>query len=221
MVNERMEERTMKGLLLKDLYILKGFGKQYGMILAFFIVYSLCIKSFSFMVIYFAIAGGTLVMSTMSYDESSSFNRFALTMPINIRTLIKAKYILLLIVCSCGSGISILMNIFLYLSPFGGNNFFEWEGILTALSVWMIANAVAFPFMFKLGVEKARYIYTFSVMIVGFAIAVILYVKLHLPIKEIENIFAGVRCIFLLVIGVLALMVSYFISVKVTKNKGW
>ncbi len=86
----------MKGLLLKELYILKGFGKQYLLILAFLLIWAISTKSFSFIIIYVALIGSQIAMSTMAADEAVSFSRYALTMPIDRKMLIKTKYMLFL-----------------------------------------------------------------------------------------------------------------------------
>ncbi len=100
----------MKGLILKDLYLLKGLGKQFGLVFGFLFLWSIMMKSFSFMILYCVIMCGSIVMSTMSYDESVSFNRFALTMPVNIKMLVRAKYVLILLILLAVSGIGALLN---------------------------------------------------------------------------------------------------------------
>ena len=84
----------MKGLLLKELYILKG--KQYLLILAFLLIWAISTKSFSFIIVYVALIGSQIAMSTMAADEAVSFSRYALTMPIDRKMLIKTKYMLFL-----------------------------------------------------------------------------------------------------------------------------
>ena len=85
----------MKGLILKDFYYLKGFIRTYLLILVFMAVWSVMVKNSSFIVTYLLVIGNTLILSISTMDEAVSFNRFALTMPINMKMLVKAKYILL------------------------------------------------------------------------------------------------------------------------------
>ncbi len=71
----------MKGLLLKDLYNVKGFARQYVIVILAMAVWGVCMKNVSFVsiYIYMVILGGMMSITTMSMDESSGFNKFYLT----------------------------------------------------------------------------------------------------------------------------------------------
>ena len=66
----------MKGLLLKDLNMLKRYGKQYGIVFAIMSVWAIGMKSISFVSMYSILLGGMLVLSTMTLDEAVNFNRW-------------------------------------------------------------------------------------------------------------------------------------------------
>lgn len=214
----------MKGLILKDLYLLRGLGKQFGLVLGFLFLWSLMIKSFSFMIIYCVVMCGSLVMSTMTYDESVSFNRFALTMPINIGMLIRAKYILILIIMLGAAGISGLLNLVFYFFAGGSSQTFEWSGIAAAVAVFMVTNAVSLPAMFKLGAEKARYIYIFCMLLIGGVTtgSLVLCEKLGISFQELESSLSDIGIsIILFTIAAVSMMISYFVSVRIVRNKEW
>ena len=214
----------MRGLVLKDLYLLKGLGKQFGIILAFLFLYSMMIQSFSFMIIYFVVMCASMVMSTMSYDESVSFNRFALTTPIQVKTLIGAKYVLILLIMLGGAGISCLFNILSHFFAVTDQSFvFEWGGIAATVAVFMVVNAASLPAMFKLGAEKARYIYIFCMLLIGGVITggYVLCEKMGISLQELEVLSEQVITIILFAIAVVSMIISYFISVKIVKNKEW
>ena len=214
----------MKGLVLKDLYLLKGLGKQFGIILAFLLLYSMMIQSFSFVIIYCVVMCASMVMSTMSYDESVSFNRFALTTPIHVKTLIGAKYVLILLIMLGVAGISCLFNLLSYFLAVTDQSFvFEWSGIAATVAVFIVANAVSLPAMFKLGVEKARYIYIFCMLLIGGVIAggFVLCEKMGISLQELEALSEQVITIILFAIAVVSMIISYFISVKIVQNKEW
>ena len=214
----------MKGLVLKDLYLLKGLGKQFGIILAFLLLYSMMIQSFSFVIIYCVVMCASMVMSTMSYDESVSFNRFALTTPIQVKTLIGAKYVLILLIMLGVAGISCLFNLLSHFFAVTDQSFvFEWSGIAATVAVFIVANAVSLPAMFKLGVEKARYIYISCMLLIGGVIAggVVLCEKMGISLQELEALSEQVITIILFAIAVVSMIISYFISVKIVKNKEW
>ena len=213
----------MKGLILKDLYLLKGLGKQFGLVFGFLFLWSIMMKSFSFMILYCVIMCGSIVMSTMSYDESVSFNRFALTMPVNIKMLVWAKYVLILLILLAVSGIGALLNFSLpfFWSADGGA--FEWSGIAAAVAVFMVTNAISLPVMFKGGVEKARYVYILCMFLVGGGVAGIAYLIEKMGISmQLEEMLSEVSIsIIFIVIAVVSMLISYFVSVKVAGRKEW
>lgn len=212
----------MKGLILKDLLILKGYGKQYGLIFGFFLIWSIMMKSFSFMSCYLVLLGGMMVMSTMNSDESVSFNRFVLTTPIGVKKLIGEKYILFLLTLFGGAGIGMLPNMLSYASPVGTYDYFEWGGLVAIVSVFMMVYAINFPVMFKYGVEKARNIYVICVILAGGIIwgSIFLSEKLGISLEEMDHRSGG-GSVFLLTIAASALLLSYFVSVKAVENKEW
>ena len=60
----------MKGLLMKDLYLVSNFKKQYGLLLLFIGGWSIFTQSFSFLAMYTILLGGMMTFSIMSMDRS-------------------------------------------------------------------------------------------------------------------------------------------------------
>lgn len=208
----------MKGLILKDLYILKGYGKHYGLIFLFLLLWSISIRSFNFMTMYIVIIGSSLVMSTMSMDEAVSFNRFALAAPLDMRTIVKSKYLLFLITVGGGAGISILLNLLFT----GKDSSYEWYGFIAIVTLFLIANGVALPAIFKFGVEKARYVNFLTMILVAAVTAggFLMADKVGIPEENMEMFFKrgfGIGCLML---GGAALLISYFLSVRIVAKKG-
>lgn len=213
----------MKGLILKDLYIIKGFSKQYGMVLAFMVIWSIVVKSMSFVSIYAILMGSMLVSSTISVDESVSFTRFALTMPISTGALLKSKYALFLITTAVGAVIGLLFHSFFYLAASNAADTFEWEGLAATVSVFVIANAITLPITFKAGAEKARYVYVVVMLI----ITVVIFTGAKLcnltgvSFEAIEKVPTSIFCLCCAVFCAAVIIFSYFVSVKLVKNKEW
>ena len=84
----------MKGLILKDFYNLT---KQYKIILVLVIFYLLVSVSSEDTNFFGGVVSILMVMqviTTLSYDEKSNWDRYALTMPISRSDLVLSKYIL-------------------------------------------------------------------------------------------------------------------------------
>ena len=71
---DKNERIIVKGLLLKDLYNVKGFARQYVIV-----ILAMAVINISFVSIYMVILGGMMSITTMSMDESSGFIKFYLT----------------------------------------------------------------------------------------------------------------------------------------------
>ncbi|NBJ91533.1 ABC-2 transporter permease [Parablautia muri] len=216
----------MKGLILKDFYLLKSYGKQYVLIFGAMIIYALFMRSSSFAMIYFVLMGSTVVLSSMSMDEAVSFHKFALTMPVNLSTIIKSKYILFLITIGIGTAVSILMELVLTFVSSDARIWISFgrEEFAATVTVFVLANAISIPFMFKLGVEKARYINICSMLAVGgfLVISATMGDKIGLSIGRLDEILSSNEFVGLCIaIGVISLTVSYLVAVKIAENKEW
>lgn len=218
---ERMEGK-MKGLMLKDLYILKGYAKNFVIVFLFLCIWAVGMKSSSFVTIYVVIMGSSLVMSTMSVDEAVSFNRFALAAPINIRTIVRSKYLLLLILIGGGAVVSGLLNLVLYALPTGVDTSFDFSGFVAIIMLFLIANGIIFPVMFRFGVEKARYINYVAMILVAVLVssAFFLLKETGIPEERLEAALNGWLGAGSILVGVIALVISYFVSVRIVKEKG-
>ena len=213
----------MKGLLLKDLYTVYSYKKQYTLIVGFMLIWAIFMKNVAFISIYMLILGGMLVLSSMSTDEAVHFNRLALTMPISPATLVKSKYILLIITMGGGTILACIINAICLQFLNKWMSGFDWQGIVLTALVFIITYSITLPLIFKMGVEKARYVYI-GVML-GLALLILgtasLLEKLGISIGEIEDVNGGYLIIGLLGISILVLVISYLCSLKVVKKKEW
>lgn len=211
----------MKGLLLKDLYTLKGYAKQYAITFVLLTGWAVYMKNMSFLVIYAIVLGGMLVLSTLSMDESAHFDRWSITTPAGVKGMIREKYVLLLLLVAAGTAAGFLLNLVLAVL-LGGMGSFEWEGLIITGMLFIIAYAVMLPVNFKLGVEKARYVYIGTIL----GAAVILTGAFKLiefsgrPLEEMKGN-SLVLIIVSVAVCVLALFLSYSVSLKMVRNREW
>ena len=215
----------MKGLLLKDLNTLKGYGKQYGIVFVIMTVWALAMGTVSFVSMYSILLGGMLVLSTLTMDEAVNFNRWALTTPVGVRGLIGAKYVLLICTVGVGTGFGFLLNVALG-AFLGGVQWEEVESLPIVAALFFIAYAVTLPISFKIGVEKGRYIYILILSGIGASVFGLVKVLNTLGIlKETDG--SGSEAAYfavilgMLVVSVLVLVISYRICIRVVRNKEW
>ncbi len=213
----------MKGLLLKDLYTLKGFAKQYGLICGIMLVWSIGMKNLSFFMMYVLVLGSLLVLTTMGTDEAVSFNRFALTMPVSINQVVKTKYVLLMITAGIGLTASLLLNVISVFIWKENDILLDFIGIIGCMFVFAMANAIALPVIFKYSVETARYIYIAVMLVLTFTIAGGIKVLEFLGISL--DVFNKVSPVFVITIlfafMIAGIILSYKVAVAFAKKREW
>ena len=216
----------MKGLILKELYLIKSFSKQYVLLMVLMGAWSIFIHNISFVAIYVMVLGSSMVLSTTTMDEAVSFHKFAVTMPVNARTLVKSKYVILFLTVGVGELLVWLVSVAARLLPAGSMGMVGIEGMkgmIVTGCLFLSANAASIPVMFKVGVTKSRYTYLIVMVVIG---GVILggYKVSKLAGLSLDDMLTEMEWALNLTAVILAAViaaVSYFISVKIVQKKEW
>ena len=213
----------MKGLILKELYLIKSFSKQYVLLMVLMGAWSVFVHNISFVAIYVMVLGSSMVLSTTSMDEAVSFHKFAVTMPVNARTLVKSKYVILFLTVGAGELLVWLFSAAVNLLPTGSMEIVGMEGMIVTGCLFLSANAASIPVMFKVGVTKSRYTYLIVMVVIG---GVILggYKASKLAGLSLDDMLTEMEWALNLTAVILAAVivaVSYFISVKIVQKKEW
>lgn len=212
----------MKGLLLKDLYTLKGMGRQYIIVVIFMMLWAVGMKTPSFVYVFSIMMGAMVLLSSLTLDETVSFNRFALTMPVNVSTLIKEKYVLFLITMGLGVGVSCILMFILQLLPIQMEGF-DYLEMVPVMTVFIVGTAISLPIIFQKGAEKGRYAYIASMLGMGAVFYGILKLctASGISFEEVVAVNEGMFAVLSLVICIVSLLISYQVSVKLVQKKEW
>lgn len=213
----------MKGLIKKDLLLLKSQLKSYLVIVLVFAIVSFMSNDYTF-ITFIPILGVTLIISTLSFDNYYKWDAFALTLPLSRKDNVKSKYILailitlpfiafstcVLIAFNTTKGIPI--NVSDILTVMGGS-------LLGAA----IATSISLPLMYKFGSENGRMIMIIMVFAIGGCIAgIIELLDTHFNQEFINNtlnfISTNILPIMILVMIIL-LLLSYFLTLKIYMRK--
>lgn len=204
----------MKGLVLKDLLVLKTSIKAVVAIVVLFGVMGVMGQN-SFMTSFAGVYAAILPMTYMAYDERCNFNRFAMVLPVKKSHIVLSKYIAGLILTMAAVVVSFVILII------AGDREIE-EKLLTTFIIPIFYHAVTIPEMFKFGVEKGRVItlviFVAPAMLIMFAAEYGLLDNLAGALVSVNDVvltagFAGAL--------VLIYILSIFISLAVVKNKEW
>ena len=101
----------MKGLLVKDFCILKLQKNAVLVLLAMCVVFTVFMKSPTYLVNLFPLYGFLLVLGTLTYDEFDRGYSFLFTLPVSRRGYVKEKYVFGLLFCGGIWTLSVLISL--------------------------------------------------------------------------------------------------------------
>lgn len=156
----------MKGLILKDLYMMKKYCKSYLFLVIIFIAVSFVGTNNLFFIFYPCMLCGMIPVNLLGYDERSRWLQYSETMPYTKSQIVSGKYLIglgtqIFMILVVGIAQAIRMSI--------GGTFILGEYLvlmMLLLIMSLLASSITLPFMFKLGVEKGRMAYYFMVGVV-------------------------------------------------------
>lgn len=216
----------MKGLLTKDLEILKGNARSYMIAIGISVFYLFMGKNgVTFFLPYTSFVLSLLALNTISYDDFDNGMSYLMTLPVKRSTYVKEKYVLGLAASVVGWIITCIISIFCLALFFKS----PWKESLPvmALSIFMGVSimAVTLPIQLKLGTEKGQMVKIGVMMALW--LAVLGAVKLAKMMNiDIEALFEGLSrmggiVLFLMLILFLAVLVavSFIISLRVIEKE--
>ena len=158
----------MKGLLLKDWYMMRKYCRIYLVSCLGFLFLSLLDTENMFFVFYPCLLTGIVPVNLLGYDERSRWLQYSGTLPYTRAQIVSGKYLIglfgqaaVLLITGIVQSIRMAVN----------GNFVPGELfilMLLMLTVAAITSSITLPFIFKLGVEKGRAAYY---VMVGFVCA--------------------------------------------------
>ncbi len=156
----------MKGLLLKDIYMMMKYCKAYLLLTVVFVAVSFASSENLFFVFYPCLLCGMIPVNLLGYDERSRWLQYSETMPYTKGQIVSGKYLI-----GLGTQVAILsitgIAQAIRMSISGTFVLGEYLVLLMLLLIMsLLASSITLPFMFKLGVEKGRMAYYIMIGIV-------------------------------------------------------
>lgn len=201
----------MKGLLIKDLYLIKKLCRMVIVMDLLFVVFSIFDERNLFFSYYCCLITGITPISLISYDEQGKWDVFAGTLPYSRAQLVSVKYLVGLL---CSAFVLILLAAAqaakrVYIGSFVPGDYFSFLAVLASLC--LLLPSLVFPLVFKFGAEKGR---IFNMVVVGVACAVSALAttySMNQPIK-LRFILPGAPS---LVIAALFYFLSWRLSIRI------
>lgn len=148
----------MKGLFLKDLYMIKAYFRTLIAIAVVFIISSFWGGGNMFLIIYPMIVAEMLPMSILSYDEKSRWDVYCGTLPCSKSAVVSVKYLSCLVYVAVMFALSLLVQS-LRITRAGGDMSELAVIMAMLLSIGLVGPSLMLPVIFRLGTEKGRMAY--------------------------------------------------------------
>lgn len=215
----------MKGLLIKDMKLMRNMKNSILLILLVAVAMTAYIENATFLITYLGLIGTTFATSTLSYDEFDNGYSFLLSLPVTRKGYVLEKYGFGLMLSGGGW---LLGTVLAMVAGIVKGGIEPSEVIMTSLVLLpmvFLMLAVMIPFRLKFGAEKGRVVMICIAGAVFLIFAVVMEVvkRVHLdldglwenlPLQGAEVVTAGA-----VVIGILILLISCRISISVLEKK--
>ena len=206
----------MKGLLLKDWYMMKQYCRTYPVIAVAFMALSLVDSDNLFFVFYPCLLCGMIPVILLGYDERSGWVQYSGTMPYTKIQIVSEKYLISLfaqLTMLVATGIAQAVKMTLT----GGFILGDFAVLmLLMLTVSTLASSIPLPFIFKMGVEKGRAPYY---VMIGFVCGVSVLISGFLKGQPAAEIKPNWVLEILAVIGIGTYLFSWYMSVVFYKKR--
>ena len=164
----------MKGLLLKDWYMMVKYCKAWMLILAVMMGASAFSEKPMLFLMYPVMLAGLTAVTLIAYDERSGWTTLSRSMPYSKAQLVSVKYIVTLLLLAMAAVLAVVVQ--LVRAGTGAGNAGSMGGILgMLLSAGLVTPAVLLPLVFRFGVEKARILYG---IVLGLVIGCMIFVSM-------------------------------------------
>lgn len=210
----------MSGLICKDIELLKCRWNALAVILAIGVMMGFTTEG-SFVVGYITLLSSILGISTVSYDEYDNGLPFLMTLPITRKLYVQSKYLFSSLVCAAGWLISLAVYAFVCMTTRGGFTLEQLMETPVFIPIFLLVLALMLPLQLKFGAEGSRFV---MAIIAGLVAVTVFFGKklnpggLSMP-AFLENASFGMILGILMIVGIIAVLVSYLISVSIMNHK--
>ena len=215
----------MKGLIIKDLCVIKNQMKTLLLVLAFFIIFSIINEDATFILFLVPFYMIMILITTFNYDEFNKWDSYCNSLPLSRKEIVKSKYILF----NATSLIALILGILasFIIPSFIENTTFEslFASIIGVAFGICLVISLLIPFYYKFGSSKGRIMLFLCIVILALLIGAITSLdifnnkELMNIINSLNNLSLGMFTLLLIILTVIIMSISYYISVRIYKNK--
>ncbi|MEG2073455.1 MAG: ABC-2 transporter permease [Angelakisella sp.] len=211
----------MKGLMLKEYYLLKRYRKIY---LLYILIFGAGATFTGNAGMYGAMAViwmSTIPLSSFSMDEACKWDKMAVSSPVSRRQIVTSKYLVFVISALAAMVMTLIMvGVGTLINP-GDMNFLEsFVSVLAAMTLMGTATMILLPIVIKLGAEKGRMIMG---LVFGLAFMIIMMMGAFTTISYNhggqEQAIALMALVIMPLVMLVSGIISYLVSCKIYEKR--
>ena len=204
----------MKGILIKDSYVVWGYGKSLFVICGFFLLISLFSPDVDFTYLIGALFS-MLTVTSLSIDERCGWDKYVNVLPVSRKQVVLAKYLLNWILVAVSSVLVSVITAVVEYAQYHSfpENILENGFCMAALA--LLYSALCLPIIFRYGVEKGRLFYMFFMAFLAFFMS---FVSRFLS-EDVSMLSGGFFGVILFGIAVVCSGISFGLSIWLYKKK--
>lgn len=149
----------MKGLLIKEFYLLEGQITSWLLVMGLMFLYACFMGGNSFLYMLVLLIGIMSTLTVFSLDKVCGWDSFVTSLPLTRKEIVASRYLFALLLDLCISILSLGLIAVHYImrveEPLSDS--LHYLSILLLITVLM--QSILLPFVYKWGVEKARFVY--------------------------------------------------------------
>lgn len=201
----------MKGLFIKDLYMMRKYMLFYMFIILIFFAVSFLGESTNFFVQYALLMISAMCVSLASYDERFHWDTYCDTMPVSRACVVSERYLLNLALILIMLPVMLLAHL---LQPYSLSQDVVFL-LLLSLSLGLGIPSFMYPVTFSLGTEKGRLAFYALIFVVMAVAGVTVVLSQDLASFSLPHSLPAALC--LLPIAVYA--ISWLLSIRLYQNR--
>lgn len=216
----------MKGLLIKDVMLMKNQKQFFIIVLMIGILFLFTNENPSGAISYVMILSAMCTVNTMSYDEFNNGMGFLFTLPISRKTYVMEKYVLGIISVFL---FAVLITILTAVTdvmrqvPYSLQEYAIVMVIDFLLAVFVFSLQIPLKLKFRAEKSGIAMMAVFALAaVIGFAVVKIMQnmgINLEELFEKVDRISVGKVGIVCVMLALTVLFISYMISVRIMKNK--
>lgn len=207
----------MKGLILRELYVLKKIAKPYIAMLILFPVLTVITNGKVYFSVFSALFAGLIPYIVLYYDERGKWDIYSQILPITRAKSVAANYIVGILIVFC---VTVLTSIGLL---FAKDTLTYTIGLILTFIVGLLMPSVTLPIYYRLGTIKGKYVGMIIAGALG-GFSAMLFNSFTLEDSYMNDVLKSIRinpfiasAIIIVSVGIYVL--SCLLSIRLYKNR--